>query len=279
MFRAWKTHNHLMRWPISLSGFHLIVTFCLCGVLAQAQSGIPILTYHRFDPNTAGPTTVTIATFESQLDTLAANGYAVVPLETATDIVLGVTQAPTHPIAVITVDDGHYSAYTVLFPILKQRRIPVTLFIYPSAISNAPYALTWDQIREMLASGLVDVQSHTYWHPDFRKEKARRSAADFEAFVETQLSKSKTKLEVELGVQVDLLAWPYGIVDDELETAALRNGYRAAFAYDGKLARPGEDAFAIHRIPVSDSERGSSFAALLSGSPHNGKDHANVPRE
>jgi Polysaccharide deacetylase len=49
----------------------------------------------------------------------------------------------------------------------------VTLFVYPSAVSNAAYALTWEQLRELQATGLVDIQSHTYWHPNFREEKRR----------------------------------------------------------------------------------------------------------
>lgn len=45
-----KTHNYLMRWPISFSGFHLIAVLCLCGFAAQARSGIP--PQNRFDPRT-----------------------------------------------------------------------------------------------------------------------------------------------------------------------------------------------------------------------------------
>lgn len=55
-----------------------------------------------------------------------------------------------------------------MFPLLKKYQIPATLFIYPSAISNASYALTWDQLKEMKETGLIDVQSHTFWHPNFR---------------------------------------------------------------------------------------------------------------
>jgi hypothetical protein len=69
----------------------------------------------------------------------------------------------------ITVDDGHRSVYTDLYPRIVRLRQPVTLFIYPSAISNAPYALTWAKLSEMARSGLVDEQSHTYWHPNFHQ--------------------------------------------------------------------------------------------------------------
>ena len=36
-----------------------------------------------------------------------------------------------------------------MFPLIQRLKIPVTLFIYPSAISNADYAMTWAQLAEM----------------------------------------------------------------------------------------------------------------------------------
>jgi peptidoglycan/xylan/chitin deacetylase (PgdA/CDA1 family) len=234
-------------------------------LFAQQPNGIPILTYHRFDPTTPAYTTVTTATFNGQLDTLAKDGYTVVPLRQALDVLQKRAPMPAKPIAAITIDDGHISVYKYLFPIIKQRHVPITLFIYPSAISNASYALTWDQLREMKSSGLVDIQCHTYWHPDFRKEKKKQTPEAYAKFVDMQLTKSRAKLDQELGTHVDLLAWPYGIYDPELEAAAQHAGYRAAFAYDGLVAHPGDDSFAIHRIPTPDFMRGAAFESLLHG--------------
>lgn len=243
------------------------ISILLFSVAAFAQESlpkdIPVLVYHRFDPKISGPTTITTATFLSQIAYLSNHGFIIMPLEKVVDVVLDKMPSPPDPIVAITIDDGHRSVYSVLYPIIKERHIPVTLFIYPSAISKSPYALTWDQIREMQASGLVDIQSHTYWHPDFRKEKAHRSAQDYAAFTDSQLTLSRKKLDAELGIHVDLLAWPYGIVDNDLEITARRTGYRAAFGYDSKLAHLGDDPMEIHRIPISDSERGATFGALL----------------
>ena len=86
-----------------------------------------------------------------------------------------------------------------MLPLVKKYRIPVTLFIYPSAISNASYAMTWDQLREIKKTGLFDIQGHTYWHPNFRKERKRLSPEEYEKFVDMQLIKSKERLEKELG--------------------------------------------------------------------------------
>lgn len=224
---------------------------------ALAQPAIPILVYHRFDPAKSGLTTVTNRTFEQQLDWLAQHGYRILPLR---DVL---QWHQTSPAAAITVDDGHESVFTQLYPILLQRHIHVTLFIYPSAISNAVYALTWTQLATMLKSGLVDVQSHTYWHPNFRQERARRTPADYRAFVDFQLRHSRQVLEQRLGIHVTMLAWPYGIYDPQLEAAARQAGYQFAFAFAGGLARPDSDKLAIPRIPISGALTLPEFAARL----------------
>ncbi|MBB5373061.1 polysaccharide deacetylase family protein [Acidocella aromatica] len=224
----------------------------------MAEPSVLILVYHRFDPVKSGLTTVTTSAFEQQLDWLAAHHCKIVPLQNLVQW----HDIPAHAVA-ITVDDGHESVFTQLYPILQQRHIHVTLFIYPSAISNASYALTWAQLDEMVKSGLVDVQSHTYWHPDFRKERATRSPADYSAFVNMQLTRSKSLLEQKLGISVTMLAWPYGIYDPGLEAAAKRAGYQWGFAFAGGQAHPESDALAIPRIPVSGGLSLSGFAALV----------------
>jgi len=42
------------------------------------------------------------------------------------------------------------------------------LFLYSSALSNASYDMTWNELREMKEAGLFDVQSHIFWHPNFK---------------------------------------------------------------------------------------------------------------
>jgi len=223
---------------------------------------IAILVYHRFDPASPGPTTVRTTVFESQLTWLEQHHFRVLPLHAAFDILHN--RRETHdPMVAITVDDGHRSVYTEMFPLILKRRIPVTLFIYPSAISNAPYALTWQQLQEMQASGLVEVQSHTYWHPNFRKERARLAAPQYTAFVRVQLERSRQVLESRLRIKIDALAWPFGIYDLQLEAEAGEVGYQAAFAYGGGPARAGCNEFAIPRISVSDHDTGLRFGRLL----------------
>jgi peptidoglycan/xylan/chitin deacetylase (PgdA/CDA1 family) len=231
-----------------------------------AEGGIPILVYHRFGPVVADSMMVTAAVFEEQLAWLRDHDYRIVPLRAAVDAISGAGQRDIGRAIVITADDGHRSVYTELFPLIQRYRFPVTLFIYPSAISNASYAMTWEQIAEMVRSGLVDVQSHTYWHPNFHREKARLKPDEYRAFVANQLLRSKKVLTEHFHNEVSMLAWPFGIYDSELEQMAREAGYVAAFTLERRPAMSAaDDLFALPRYLMTNQDRGDRFAAIAAG--------------
>lgn len=229
----------------------------------ETADSIPILAYHRFGPVVSDGMTVTTAAFESHLKWIQDHGYKVIPLRELVHRYFKAGSPPPAHSLVITVDDGHISVFTDLFPLAKKYRIPVTLFLYPSAISNASYAMKWGQLREMKKSGLVDFHSHTYWHPNFKKERERLPREEYEKFVIFQLQKSKTKLERELNIQVDLLAWPFGIYDPWLMAKAEEVPYAAAFTIERRPASTADPRMALPRYLLTDADRGQGFERIL----------------
>ncbi len=230
---------------------------------ATTAFSAPILLYHRFGPVMADRMTVTTGVFAGQLKFLMDHGYTVIHLSQLVDYFLSDGPSPPPRSVVITADDGHRSVYTEMFPLMKQFRIPVTLFIYPSAISHATYALTWEQLKEMQASGLVDVQSHTYWHPNFEKEKKRLAAVDYKRFVEWQLKLTKKILEAKLGIRVEMLAWPFGIYDEELIRQASEAGYIAGFTLERRHASIAGNWMTLPRYLITNGDTGARLERLL----------------
>jgi peptidoglycan/xylan/chitin deacetylase (PgdA/CDA1 family) len=222
-----------------------------------------ILAYHRFGRVVSDSMTIRTATLRWQLTYLKEHGYSIVPLRALVAHLRGEGPALPPRAVVLTVDDGHLSVYTELFPIARQYALPITLFIYPSAISNASYAMTWEQLRELNETGLFDLQSHTYWHPNFAVEKRRLAPAAYRAFVASQLSRPPIVLAERLGVSTDLLAWPFGIYDDELLRMAADCGYLAGVTLDRHLVRAGDPLLALPRFLMTDRAVGSAFAAML----------------
>jgi peptidoglycan/xylan/chitin deacetylase (PgdA/CDA1 family) len=242
----------------------ILLNFMLCGcVLASDQVKVAILTYHRFGPTVADSMTVKTTEFESQLKWLKDNHFSVIPLRTLVNYFLGEGAPPPAKSVIITADDGHKSVFTDMQPLVKKYNVPVTLFIYPSAISNASYAMTWDQLQKLKQTGLFDIQGHTYWHPNFKKDKKRLQPVEYQKFVEMQLSKSKAVLEKKMGIKVDLLAWPFGIYDDELEKEAKKDGYLMAFSIDGRCASKSEKAMAQPRYMIVNGYDAKKMAAIV----------------
>jgi hypothetical protein len=231
------------------------------------QFRIPIFVYHRFGATGADSMTITVALFEAHLKYLRDNDYQVIPLRQLVEHRLnGGPELPARAV-VITADDGHRSVYTHMLPLVRLYRLPVTLFIYPSAINNADYAMTWEQLSELKQTSLFDIQSHSFWHPNFKEEKRRLKHDEYEKFVRTQLVKSKETLEKKLQTHVDMLAWPFGIFDDELIGKAHEAGYKAAFTIEGRHAMPGDSIMALPRYLVTQAFQMKVFANLVGGKP------------
>lgn len=224
---------------------------------------VSILAYHRFGPVASDSMTVRLSTFVWQLQYLHEHHYRVVSLGSVVAHLRGEGPAPPACSVVITVDDGHESVFTDMLPIIRAHRVPVTLFVYPSAISNAPYAMTWRQLETLRDSGLVDIQSHTYWHPNFATEKRRLSPGAYHELAATQLCKSRDVLRERLGVLPSLVAWPFGIHDTELSGIARGCGYAAAVTLDARLVTPTGDLMALPRFLVTDTAVGRRFSTML----------------
>jgi peptidoglycan/xylan/chitin deacetylase (PgdA/CDA1 family) len=232
------------------------------GAPEQTASAATILVYHRFGPVVADSMTITTASFAAQLDYLRIHRYTIVPLREIVDFAARRGTLPARAVA-ITADDGHRTVFTEMKPLVERYRIPVTLFIYPSAISNASYAMTWDQLHALKATGLFDIQSHTYWHPNFNIERRRLSAGEFDRFVRMQMTKSRDTLDTRLGLRVDMVAWPFGIYDDQLIRIARDCGYVAGFTIERRPVTQSDNLMALPRYLVTSAMKGRDFEAIL----------------
>jgi peptidoglycan/xylan/chitin deacetylase (PgdA/CDA1 family) len=128
--------------------------------------------------------------------------------------------------------------------VLKHHEIPFTLGIATDAIEQHARrgALSWDQIREMVASGLCEVASHSVTH------RAMTSLPDEVALRE--LSQSRSILEQALGQRPDAFFYPLGAQDRRIRRLTKRSGYRAAFVAQGGPTVVGTPRFGIPRYDV-----------------------------
>lgn len=112
------------------------------------------------------------------------------------------------------------------------------------------HALTWDQVREMVASSDIEIGAHTVSHPILGQLGPQEQRDEVEG--------SRSRLEEETGVAPTLFAYPNGGADDFDQTTVERvheAGFEAACSTIRGTNRPGCDPFALQRIGVgADTE-------------------------
>jgi peptidoglycan/xylan/chitin deacetylase (PgdA/CDA1 family) len=88
---------------------------------------------------------------------------------------------------------------------------------------------------------------------------------EFEKSVVMQLTKSKAKIEKELGTKVDMLAWPFGIFDDYLLKKAADAGYVATFTILAHHAGAVDSVNKLPRYLLINADQGKAFAQIVAG--------------
>jgi len=127
----------------------------------------------------------------------------------------------------LTFDDAYLGLYENAYPLLKEYNYPATYFVQTGfvGVPTSKDHFTWDQMREMDASGLIDFAAHTVNHPpDLRvldDNRLRREVFD-----------CKVKLEQELGHPIYYFAYPEGNRDERVKRFLAEAGYRMAFTMD-----------------------------------------------
>lgn len=222
-----------------------------------------ILCYHRFADTVADSMTVRKTTFADHIRVLQDAGAHIIPLADLVAYRLGKLEKLPPRSVVITVDDGHRSVVEVMASMIAPTRWPITLFIYPSAISNASYAMRWEHLTQLQASGQFDVQCHTYWHPNLVKERKQQTPEDFERFARMQLQKSRSVLEARMGKAIAYLAWPFGLYDEGLMDLAAQMGYQASLALGNKACTANDPMQALPRFLMVDELGGHRLEQLL----------------
>jgi peptidoglycan/xylan/chitin deacetylase (PgdA/CDA1 family) len=153
-------------------------------------------------------------------------------------------------IACITFDDGTRDIYTEALPILKELSIPATVFlatdfvgtVHENAEGVRSQFLYWDDMREMVQSGLISIQNHTHHH----KFLTELPDADIDAEIRT----ANGEIQRELGTTVTAIAYPKGRSDARVQKIAARS-CRVGFATVGVI-QSGDipEIMAVPRVPV-----------------------------
>lgn len=223
-----------------------------------ARSGATLLIYHRVGGGSSDERDLGVSDFADQIAELS-----VAPVVALDDAVDRLARGDAPPSAVITFDDGFGDVYVNAWPLLREHALPFTIYLATDYIGGIMHwdgstatgigpALTWDQIGEMVASGLCTVGNHTASH-------ARPDRVD-----EDELDRCTEAIDKEIGVRPRHYADPWGVRRSQVEPA-LRSRFHTAAT--GRVGRntAGVDLHRLRRVPVRRTDPIEFFRAKLAG--------------
>ena len=249
---------------------------------------VPVLMWHNLAEDSSGDMTISVDTFRAQIEALHEAGFKTVSLQQLYDYVHFGTELPEKPI-VLTFDDGYFSNYEYAFPILQEYDMQATIFAIGVSVGKDTYkdtdhAMTphfgADEAREMVDSGLISVQSHTFdmhqW-PPFEDGNAQvretllpfdgEADADYEAAVEADFAESRELLESITGQPVNALAFPEGayvtLTQDALRSAGAELTFTTVRAVNTVVKGLPQSLCAMPRFGMTESADLSALVAEL----------------
>lgn len=211
-------------------------------------SGVSILIYHSVSPEGPGFITDSPGGFEMHLRSLKRRGIRTV---FASEVpVLLLDDAPGA--VCITLDDGYRDNYEYAFPLLKKYGARATIFLSTGFMDGTRTSsagitrpmLTREQVKEMLASGLVEFMPHTQTHPHL-------PALHIEA-ARSEIAESKNAVEQITGKPSTVFAYPYGEYTAQVKEVVRDLGFVSAFGVRPGISRAGSDLLDLPRNALGD---------------------------
>lgn len=232
--------------------------FAATDFLMPPLVGPRILIYHQIGAGMGRQMEVDTDVFRDQMDWLGRN-CEVVDLDSAWE---RRAEPESERLVVLTFDDGYEDVYRHGFPQLLDRGFPFTFYLttnpvetqVPLTPDERAMPLTWDQIGEMVQSGLATVGAHTHTHADLRPVGRERVAEE--------LDRSNSLIRNRVGVSPRHFAYPWGYWSRVAEPMVSERYQTAALASVMSINRD-TDPLRLPRIPIQKSDGFRFFVSKL----------------
>jgi Predicted xylanase/chitin deacetylase len=210
----------------------------------QLTLSVPIIMYHQVKNNSLGKDVISPYEFESDLKYLSEKKYNTITMSELIDYVYNDTKLPDNPI-ILSFDDGYLTTYKNVFPLLKKYNMKIVLSIVGKSTddfsrvkdNNLNYAhLTWNQIKEMEDSGLVEIQNHTYnMHKIYNgrygcAQKRNETLSSYEKAITEDVVTFQDRIEKMIDTLPNTFTYPYGKYNNNTEDILKKLGYKATLS-------------------------------------------------
>ena len=193
---------------------------------SQDTISLPIIMYHSVLKNRQSKYTIHPDELERDIIKYKEMGYTPVLLREVADWVNNGTQLPEKPM-IITFDDGHYNNLHYALPILQKHNAKAVINVItsysrfatdsPANANNPNFSyLTFDNIRTLHESGIIEIGNHTHsmhkFKPRYGITKLGNETLDeYKTALRTDIEKANTFLTENSNIPRPItFAYPFG---------------------------------------------------------------------
>lgn len=226
--------------------FIFVLLFSFVFANSEKYIKVPIIMYHSIlkDPARSNKYTITPAVLEEDLKYIKANGYETITISDLTSYVYDDKPLPPKPI-ILTFDDGHYNNYGYLYPLLEKYDMKAVISIVGSYTdkfsetdeANLNYSyLRWKDINELISSGRVEFQNHTYnLHDNTHgrigaKKKKGESDDEYKKILEEDINKLQNEFKENTGYVPTCFTYPFGGISNSSLDIIKELGFKASLS-------------------------------------------------
>lgn len=211
---------------------------------------LPVLMYHSIvnQPSRWGTYVISADELEADLKYIQQQGYTTVTISDLIAYVYDGITLPEKPI-MLTFDDGYYNNYLYAVPLLQKYHMRAVLSIVGrytdqySVISDEDptYAhMTWEQVREVDTSGVMEIQNHSYNLHTINSDRTAsmkvngESIEHYRTVLVSDAIRLQSLIDRVTGRLPEAYTYPFGLISKD-STAIIRElGFRASLScYSG----------------------------------------------
>lgn len=242
--------NYKVIFGIEILIILILLGFMLKPCFAKKETdgiSLPIIMYHSVLKDTArsGKYVITPNQLEADFKYIKEKGYNTI---TMNDLIKYVedenASLPEKPI-IITFDDGYYNNFTYVLPLLEKYEMRAVISIvgeYTDNYSktdeaNANYSyLRWKDIKQMMETGLVEFQNHTYnLHSNKNgkrgtKKKVSQTQEQYEKYLSEDILKLQKEFEENTNFVPNTFTYPFGAISKESIDIIKNMGFKASLS-------------------------------------------------
>lgn len=240
---------------------------------------VPIIMYHNILKTNKkdGRFIITASQLEEDLAYLEKSGYSTVVMDDLVNYVYNNKPLPEKPI-VLTFDDGYYNNYVYAYPLLKKHNFRGVLSIigyYTDMYSengekNEKYShVTWDDVKEMTSSGVIEIQNHSYnLHSldkgrNGSKKKKGESKEAYGKMLSEDLGKLQSEIKEHLEITPSTYTYPFGSVSEDSYKIVKDMGFKCSLSCESGINVVSKDKNCLYMMKRCIRTPSSSVEQIL----------------